>query len=233
MTDIPASGQSLSFCSTFMLRRPQNITLAQPEIETLRRCSLDNDVSYLIMEAQNPNDSKELLLSLLQQVQTAQRPLIWALRFSDFQSRPPCLKDIIRILVLHALEINGNALISNAFPVTLPSLRAASTQSDWLSILNRALSGLEEVYIIIDPDLLRFVAEDNSCSSVDLILALKSGVTGTRLKIIVSSVGINKRYFTQNSVAGSWKVIRTNTLQSQRLAKMKKQHLARVRRNRR
>jgi hypothetical protein len=233
MTDIPASGQSLSFCSTFMIRRPQNITIAQPEIETLRRCSLDNDVSYIIMEAQNPNDSKELLLSLLQQVKTAQRPLIWALRFSDFQNRPPCLEDIIRILVVHALEINSNALASNAFPITLPSLRAASTQSDWLSILNRALSGLEEVYIIIDPDLLRFVAENNSCSSVDLILALKRGVTGTRLKIIISSVGINKGYFTQNSVAGSWKVIRTNTLQSQRLAKMKKQHLARVRRNRR
>jgi hypothetical protein len=184
----------------------------------------------MILETHNPSDDKALLLSLLQQIQTASRPVIWALRFPDFMNLSLCLEDILRTLVLHALEINSNSLASNSFPITLPSLRAASSQSDWLSILNRALSGLEEVYIIIDPDLLCFAAEDNKCSTVDLLLALKNGIVGTRLKIVISSFGINKGYFSRHSTAGAWKVIRSNNIQRQRLAKMKRQHLARVRR---
>lgn len=126
--------------------------------------------------------------------------------------------------------MNSNALTSTAFPITLPSLRAASSQSDWISILNRPLAGLEEVYIIIDPDLLRFAAEDNTCSAAELVLLLKNGISGTRLKIIISSFGINKGYFSEHSTNGSWKVIQTSNIQRQRLAKLKRLHLARRRR---
>jgi len=87
-----------------------------------------------------------------------------------------------------------------------------------------------EVYIIIDPDLLRFAADDNRCSAVDLLLALKNGISNARLKIIISSLGIDKGYFSQHSTPSSWKVIRANDVQRQRLAKRKRQHLARVRR---
>lgn len=233
MNDIPSSGSSLKYCFTFSRRQPQAITLPQSEIELLRHCSIDNEISYMILETHNPNDDKTLLLSLLKQIQTANRPIIWALRFPDYMQMSLSLEDILRFLVMHALEINSDALALTSFPVTLPSLRAASSQSDWLSILNRALSGLEEVYIIIDPDLLCFAAEDNKCSTVDLLLALKNGISSTRLKIIVSSFGINKDYFSRNSVPGSWKVIRSDNNQRQRLTKMKRQHLARMRRVRR
>ncbi|KAJ4297913.1 hypothetical protein N0V90_005812 [Kalmusia sp. IMI 367209] len=229
MADIPSSGHSLQYCSTFARRQPQTVTLSQSEIETLRNCSIDVDISYLVMETRDQKYAKILLLNLLQQIQTANRPIIWALRFPNFLDRSPCIEDMLRILVLHALEINSNALALNDFPVTLSSLRAASTQEDWLSILNRSLAGLEEVYIVVDPDLLRFTAQDNSCTAADVLLALKNSITSTRLKIIVSSFGINKGYFARNSVAGTWKVIRTGDEQRQRLAKMKRQHLARVR----
>lgn len=184
------------------------------------------------METRDLAYGKTLLLSLLQQIQKAGRPIIWALRFAGYLDRTPCIEDILRILVLHALEINSNALALREFPITLASLRAASSQEDWLSILNRSLAGLDDVYIVIDPDLLSFAAEDNTCTAADLLLALKRNITSVRLKIIVSSFGINKRYFTQNSAAGSWTAIRTNDERRQRLAKMKRQHLARVRKKR-
>lgn len=207
--------------------------LSQSEIEILRNWSMDIGISHLVVETQDLTGAKILLLSLLQQIRTANRPVIWALRFENFLGRSPCIEDILRILVLHALEINSNALALNDFPITLPSIRAASSQEDWLSILNRSLVGLEEVYIVVDPDLLRFAAENNSCAAADVLLALKSNITSTRLKIIVSSFGINKEYFAKHSAAGSWKAIRTNDSQRQRLAKMKRQHLARVRKIRR
>jgi hypothetical protein len=37
----------------------------------------------------------------------------------------------------------------------------------------RALSGFNKVYVITDPDLLRFVAEDNTCLSSDRLIALR------------------------------------------------------------
>ncbi|RDW68601.1 hypothetical protein BP5796_09258 [Coleophoma crateriformis] len=230
MSDVPPSSASLKYCWTFSRRQQQAIALSQSEIDLLHFCSEDNNISYMIMETHNPSDDKALLLSLLQQIQAAHRPVIWALRFADYQNRSLCLEDILRTLVLHSLEINRSTLALSAFPITLSSLRAASSQSDWLSILNRSLAGLEKVYIIIDPDLLRFAAENNRCLAVDLLLALKDSITGTRLKIIISSFGINKSYFSQHSTAGSWKVIQINNIQRQRLVKLKRQHLARVRR---
>ncbi|KAE8441311.1 hypothetical protein EG329_005506 [Mollisiaceae sp. DMI_Dod_QoI] len=94
MNDIPSSGASLKYCSTFTQRQPQAIILSQSEIELLRYCSTDNDISYMIMENYSQSDGKALLLSLLQQVQTAHRPVIWALRFVDYLNRSLCLEDI-------------------------------------------------------------------------------------------------------------------------------------------
>ena len=128
MADIPSSGQSLKYCSTFVRRQRQPVTLSQSEIEILRNCSTDADISYPVMETLDLSDAKILLLSLLQQIQTAGRPVIWAICFANFLDRSPCIEDILRILVMHALEINSNALAMNDFPVTLPSLRAASSQ---------------------------------------------------------------------------------------------------------
>jgi hypothetical protein len=232
MTDIPSSGQSFKYCSTFARRHLQSIKLSQSEIEALRGCSADTDISYLVMDTRDLSYAKTLLISLLQQIQVSNRPVIWALRFENFLNRSPCIQDILRILVLHALEINSEALALSDLPITLPTLRAAASQEDWLSILNRSLAGLEEVYIVIDPDLLGFAAENNTCAAADVLLALKKCVTSTRLKIVVSSSGINKGYFAQRSVAGSWKAIRTNDQQRQKLAKLKRQHFARVRKMR-
>ncbi|KAI9690899.1 MAG: hypothetical protein M1822_008519 [Bathelium mastoideum] len=232
MADVPSSGQSLKYCSTFARRQPQSGILSQSEIEILRNYSKDVHISYLITESLHISDAKNFLLSLLRQIRTADRPVIWALRFANFFERSPCMEDILRILVLHALEINSKALAQNDFPVTFSSIRAASSQEDWLSILNRSLAGLEEVYIVVDPDLLRFATENNTCTAADILLALKSSITSTRLKIIVSCFGINQGYFARHSAAGSWKAIRINSIQRQRLAKRKRQHLVRVRKMR-
>ena len=171
------------------------------------------------METRTPSHGKILLLNLLREIQATARPSIWALRFDNFFDRPISLENILRILILHALEFNSNALALTIFPITLPGLRAASSQTDWLSILGRALAGLGEVYVVIDPDLLRHAVEDNTYIAGDLLLALKAGVKSTRLKIIVSSFGIKKKYFTQHSAAGSWKTIWTDNAQFQRLMK--------------
>ncbi|OAL57159.1 hypothetical protein IQ07DRAFT_29630 [Pyrenochaeta sp. DS3sAY3a] len=233
MNDITSSGTSLTYCSAFARRQGHAITLASSEVEGLRNWSKNYDISYLIMESRDAVYGKNLLLNLLQQIQTAKRPIIWALRFADYRKQSPSIEYILRTLVLHALEINSNALALQDFPISLASLRGASSQDDWLSILNRCLAGLEMVYIVIDPDLLRFAAEENSCTAADLLLALGQDITSTRIKIIVSSLGINKGYFTRLSAAGSWKAMKTAGEQRQRLAIAKRQHLARVRRMKR
>lgn len=46
--------------------------------------------------------------------------------------------------------------------------------------------------IVIDPNLLRFDAGNNTCATEDLLLALRRGVTITRLKIMVLAFGINE-----------------------------------------
>ncbi|CAI6319249.1 unnamed protein product [Periconia digitata] len=232
MSDIPSSGKSLNYCSAIAQRHPQYVILPNAVVNDLRGWSEDINLPYLIIETPDSAYGKALLLSLLQQIQNAKRPAIWALRFANFLDRDPCVEDILRILLLHALEVNSDALALQNFPITLASLRAASSQEDWLVLLDRALAGLDEVYIIIDPDLLRFSTEDNTCTAADVLLALQRHIHSTRLKIIVLSFGINKGYFAKHSVAGSWKAIRANNEQRQRMIRMKQRHLTRVRKMR-
>jgi hypothetical protein len=131
------------------------------------------------------------------------------------------IDDILRTLVLYAIDINSDCLARQDFLITLASLRAASCQDDWLAIMDRALAGFEDVYLVVDSDILRFAAKDNACAAADLLLALGRKVKSTHLKIVTSSSAINRQYVTQNSAAGSCKVIRTNNEQHQRLAKTK------------
>lgn len=233
MNDIPSSGHSLKYCSTFARRHSVSITLSPSEIDILRDWSTNAEISYLIMETRDQNYGRVLQLDLLRQIQSAKRPIIWAMRFPEYVDGKFGIDDILRTLVMHALEINSNCLARQDFPITLASLRAASGQDDWLAIMDRSLAGFEDVYIVIDSDILRFAAEGNACAGADLLLALGCKIKSTRLKIVVSSSAINRQYFTQNSAAGSWKAIRTNDEQRQRLVKTKRQHLARVRRLRR
>ncbi|KAF2997547.1 hypothetical protein E8E13_000111 [Curvularia kusanoi] len=233
MADIPSSGLSLNHCSTFSRRNPVSITLSPSEIDILRDWSTNAEISYLILETRDHVYGNVLQLDLLRQIQSAKRPIIWSMRFPEYLERNFGIGDILRTLVLHALEINSDCLARQDFPITLASLRAASCQDDWLAILDRSLAGFEDVYMVVDSDILRFAAEDNACAAADLLLALGRKIKSTRLKIVASSSAINRQYFAQHSAAGSWKAIRTNDEQRRRLTKTKRQHLARIHRMRR
>lgn len=87
--------------------------------------------------------------------------------------------------------------------------------------MDRSLADFEDVYIVVDSDILRFSAEDNTCTATDLLPALRRTIKSTGLKIIVSSAAFNRQYSQENSTAGSWKAIRTIDEQRQRLAKTK------------
>jgi hypothetical protein len=70
MTDIPSSGHSLEYCSTFTRRSPFLIILSSSEIDILRDWSTNAEIAYLVMETRDQTYGKVLQLDLLRQIQS-------------------------------------------------------------------------------------------------------------------------------------------------------------------
>lgn len=73
--------------------------------------------------------------------------------------------DILRMLVLQALQINPSST-SSACPITVVHMREAVDQEDWAKLLGRALDNVPDVYVVIDADLFVFVTrQDKNCAT--------------------------------------------------------------------
>jgi hypothetical protein len=57
--------------------------------------------------------------------------------------------DILRMLVIQAGQMNPSA-ISSSIPITAVHLREASNYADWLNILRQILTGIAQVYVVLD-----------------------------------------------------------------------------------
>jgi hypothetical protein len=179
------------------------------------------------MQAPSQPLAKDFIVDLIGLIRASQVPVIWALRFPNFWDRTFDLVDILRLLVLQALDLNP-AMLASEHPLTLSHLRAAASQTEWLQILDRALYGLKEIYIVVDPDLLNFTASHNAYKATRWIEALPQMISNTSVKVITSAFCIDKGYVNRNWNSDTWReictvddgvTVRPRTRKRQRLAK--------------
>jgi hypothetical protein len=136
--------------------------------------------------------------------------ILWALRFADYWERHLSGADILRMLVIQALQINPKALTSNVHPITMSHLREAVDERDWLMILNRAIAGLPFVYIVLDADLLGHATGQDRYLATKLIEAFPRIVDSTVVKVVVSTAGLDERYASSNWDPECWSKLRTD-----------------------
>lgn len=113
------------------------------------------------------------------------------------------------MLFTQALEINPSALTSDDHPITVTALREAVSESDWLSLLNRALCGIPYVYIVIDADLLNRGKGQSRYTTARLIETVPKLVTGTVAKLFVSNLMIDESYVARNWDPERWIRLKT------------------------
>jgi hypothetical protein len=208
MSDLPTSGESLGYCSSLKRRRQQRAHLSPNEANLLQICASDPEISIVIMQTPSQPLAKDFIVDLIGLIRASQVPVIWALRFPNFWDQTFDLVDILRLLVLQALDLNPATLASD-HPLTLSHLRAAASQTEWLQILDRALYGLKEIYIVVDPDLLNFTASHNAYKATRWIEALPQMISNTSVKVITSAFCIDKGYANRNWNSDTWREVCT------------------------
>jgi hypothetical protein len=207
---LPASGECLGFCQSMVRRRRLKTQLLLPNTAQLQRWSDYPRSSFLITESSSGQAAKDFLVHLVDLIRASDRRVLWALRFANYWERKLTTADILRILVIQALQINPKALTSNLYPISVTHLREAVDERDWLVLLNRAIAGLPFVYIVLDADLLGHATGQDRYLATKLIEAFPRIMNSTVVKVVISTAGVDERYAANNWDPECWSKLRTD-----------------------
>lgn len=139
---LPTSGESLRYCQSMRQQRRIRSNLILPNATDLQKWADQKYSSFLVTESSTSQAAKNFLVEILQAIREARFPVLWALRFANYWDSSLTCIDILRMLVLQALQINPDALTMGSNPITMTRLREVVDEVDWLLILNRALQGV-------------------------------------------------------------------------------------------
>lgn len=166
----PDSESSLDFCRSMRTRRIQKLATQLPaaSIPTLQAWVDEPTSSLLLAESRGIRTSPlDFAVEFLNAVLERAYPIIWALPFLPFESfqrdadgpaaapgpdAAPRLSvaGILRSLVLQILHLSSAAMTEGRNPVTIRHLRGAVTIEQWFQILERCVSKLPSLFIVID-----------------------------------------------------------------------------------
>jgi hypothetical protein len=208
MAGLPTSGESLGYCQSLHLRRTH---LGKPILKDptqVQNWSSEPHTSFLFFDCGTGQIAKDFVLNVVNLIREAQSPAIWALRFADFWKKDVSTVDILKILLLQALQINPAALTSGSHPMTMIHFREAVNEEDWRALLARAMNGIQKVYIILDSDLLSHATKNNRYLATRWLGAFSNLATKTVLKVFVSAFAIDTGYAARNWDPASWSQLR-------------------------
>ncbi len=202
-THLPTSGESMNYCRTLRNRRQKRFRLPAPSIDQLQQWSRAEGCTFVFTRCTDGQASKDFLVNLIDAIQEANLPAIWALRFENFWDTQLTYRDLLKMLVAHSLQAKPDALTTGAFPVTVGAFREAVDEKDWLSILSRVLDGTPVMYIVLDSDVLSHAMQHNAFATTKLLELLPRIIT-TTVKVVVAETAIDNGYLRRNWSNSDW-----------------------------
>ncbi|KAK7917990.1 Nacht domain protein [Apiospora marii] len=165
----PDSESSLAFCRSMRRRRVQKLATQLPtaSIPTLKAWANEPTSSLLLAESRGIRTSAlDFAVEFLNAVLERGCPIIWALPFlaespqwsdqgvasvaGSIKPSRPSVIGILRSLVLQALQLSAAALTETNNPVTMRHLRGAVTIEHWFQLLDRCVSTLPALFVVVD-----------------------------------------------------------------------------------
>jgi len=207
---MPLSGKCLEFCLSFRNRRRNNIRLDLPQVATLTQWAAEDRNKVLVMQGWDKRRSRDFLVDLTAMIRSSKKPIIFALRFPDYQEQPFAFVNLLQMLVAQALQINHSNYSNNRQTLSSIHLRDAVGEMEWLQILNEALRGLPYVFVVLDADLLNFAVANDRYAATKRVAAVREAVTSTRLKIFVSAFSVDTFSFDISLGSEDWEMLRMN-----------------------
>ncbi|KAL8953357.1 MAG: hypothetical protein Q9222_000784 [Ikaeria aurantiellina] len=197
----PTSGESMEYCDSIRRRRQKRSPTVFPEEKCLKLWAEGSESSLLATQSYYRTTQKDFMVQVIRLLRDSKRPVIWALRYPKYWNADLTIIDLLRMLVLQALQINAARLISTAFPITVPQMREASTQQDWLILLQQATQGLGSVFIALDMELLSRMSCDRSEQVAGFVESLSTGLP-TPVKVIASASSFDHHFLVNLQESG-------------------------------
>ena len=198
---LPTSGESLEYCQSIRRRSRHRMTLPLPDVSRLTDWASEPTKSLLVLQGSSSVVSKAFMIDLIDLVRDAKMPILWALRYANYWDSPTTSIDILRMLVLQALQVNPQAMAHGSHPITMSCIREAASTSDWLDLLARALQGIPRIFIALDSGLLEHATASDTHQGTELVEAFRSRLL-TSVKLIASASNLDRAYVVDRHTNG-------------------------------
>ncbi|KAF2139755.1 uncharacterized protein K452DRAFT_336461 [Aplosporella prunicola CBS 121167] len=161
--------ESLRYCQAVRRQRQSRLRLDYSHLTpALKAWAEGPGSSFIIVEGSAPKklQTKNLATELVDLLKEAQKPTVWA--FKGRAAINPSEEDSVHALKHlcgQTFQMNNEEAtrhVSNNFNAA--RIESAVTESDWLQILQESLTGLPELFIVVDLELLSPASSDISRS---------------------------------------------------------------------
>ena len=151
--------ESLRYCHAVRRQRQSRLRLDYSHLTSpLQAWAESPGSSFIVVEGSAPKklQTKNLATELVGLLKEAQKPTVWA--FKGRTAISPSEEDSINVLkhlcsqVFQMNSEEAKKQVSNNFNGA--RIGSAVTESDWLQILQESLTGLPELFIVVDMELL-------------------------------------------------------------------------------
>lgn len=194
---LPSSGETLEYCQSMRRRRLNWSSVVLPHEAELQSWAQQPSSSLLVVSSQSQVVQKDFMTDLVQLIRKQNLPVIWALRFADHWDFNLTCSDILRMLVLQAIQMNlsqhngRGSLKRTTHPITLAHLREAASLDDWLKILEQALKNVPRIFVLLDGDLLSQATREDRHEAVTLTELLRIRMA-TSVKILIPASNLDR-----------------------------------------
>jgi hypothetical protein len=178
-------------------------SLAKPQKHTqLQAWGSVNQSSLIIIRGDfaTRNLSRDLAVSIIEAIKLTSIPVVWALNSRNTEETQeesveavqnlPTAIDVLKQLVLQVLQQNHTHLNESSAALDLARYKSTTTEREWFDLLGSAITGLPQLYIVIDVEVVGPDSGD-TCkwpeSFARLFEALVSKSAGSTVKVVLVS----------------------------------------------
>lgn len=189
---LPMASQNLSYQIAVRNRDRARGIMSQGHshlLPALQNWATQSSDLLLIEGKKDSKGPKYLATDIIEEISRSSMPIMWALSEGHAKDKTTSLVDILRLLSLQALRISRTSLTEHML-IAPAEIEAAVTSEEWLLLLQRALRGLKEAFIIIDTDILRgSTIRDYHSQAIGLMRRLMKECwgNGVHLKILLTA----------------------------------------------
>jgi hypothetical protein len=213
---LPPSQDTLNYCQSLQRRKRGRRKPPCLQISLLELWATFPQSSLLLLDRSVGSPSQYLFIDLVNLLGVSGKPVIWALRFADYWDTELSPASILHMLVIQVLQLNHSSLTRPPNPLTSTHFETATSDMDWLHLLNRSLLCLPQIFIALDAALLAAATGHSAYRASRWLQTLLSKVKTTSIKIFVESSVVDSDYISRNWEAGTWSRVSAGAMHGQR-----------------